>query len=103
MIRILARRLAEVAVFLLLITFISFLFARMAPGDPVLSILRVDDLSVSAEQVEQLREDMGFNKPLLVQYGEWLADFARLDFGNSYISNQPVMDMLRGGVQRHWN
>lgn len=98
MIRILARRLAEVAVFLLLITFISFLFARMAPGDPVLSILRVDDLSVSAEQVEQLREDMGFNKPLLVQYGEWLADFARLDFGNSYISNQPVMDMLRGGV-----
>lgn len=98
MIRIITRRLAEVAVFLLLITFVSFLFARMAPGDPVLSILRVDDLSVSAEQVEQLREDMGFNEPLLVQYGEWLADFARLDFGNSYISNQPVMDMLWSGV-----
>lgn len=98
MIRIITRRLVEVAVFLLLITFVSFLFARMAPGDPVLSILRVDDLSVSADQVEQLREDMGFNEPLLVQYGEWLADFIRLDFGNSYISNQPVMDMLRGGV-----
>jgi len=97
-IRIITRRLAEVAVFLLLITFVSFLFARMAPGDPVLSILRVDDLSVSAEQVEQLREDMGFNEPLLVQYGEWLVDFARLDFGNSYISNQPVMDMLWSGV-----
>lgn len=98
MIRIITRRLVEVAVFLLLITFVSFQFARMAPGDPVLSILRVDDLSVSADQVEQLREDMGFNEPLLVQYGEWLADFIRLDFGNSYISNQPVMDMLRGGV-----
>ncbi|MDE0584171.1 ABC transporter permease [Planococcus sp. A6] len=98
MIRIITRRLAEVAVFLLLITFVSFLFARMAPGDPVLSILRVDDLSVSAEQVEQLRADMGFNEPLLVQYGEWLVDFARLDFGNSYISNQPVMDMLWSGV-----
>lgn len=98
MFRILTRRLAEVAVFLLLITFVSFLFARMAPGDPVLSILRVDDLSVSTEQVEQLREDMGFNEPLLVQYGHWLADFARLDFGNSYISNQPVMDMLWSGV-----
>lgn len=98
MIRIITRRLAEVVVFLLLITFVSFLFARMAPGDPVLSILRVDDLSVSAEQVEQLREDMGFNEPLLVQYGEWLVDFARLDFGNSYISNQPVMEMLWNGV-----
>lgn len=98
MFRILARRLAEVAVFLLLITFVSFLFARMAPGDPVLSILKVDDLSVSNEQVEQLREDMGFNEPLLVQYGNWLADFVRLDFGNSYSSNQPVMDMLWSGV-----
>lgn len=98
MLRILTRRLAEVAVFLLLITFVSFLFARLAPGDPVLSILKVDDLSVSNEQVEQLREDMGFNEPLLVQYAHWLADFVRLDFGNSYSSNQPVMDMLWSGV-----
>lgn len=98
MLRILTRRLAEVAVFLLLITFVSFLFARLAPGDPVLSILKVDDLSVSNEQVEQLREDMGFNEPLMVQYAHWLADFVRLDFGNSYSSNQPVMDMLWSGV-----
>ncbi|MBT2583339.1 nickel ABC transporter permease [Planococcus sp. ISL-109] len=98
MIRIITRRLVEVAVFLLLITFVSFRFARLAPGDPVLSILKVDDLSVSNEQVEKLREDMGFNEPLFVQYGQWLADFVRLDFGNSYSSNQPVMDMLWSGV-----
>ncbi|TWT27061.1 nickel ABC transporter permease [Planomicrobium sp. CPCC 101110] len=98
MFRILSKRLFEVLVFLLIITFVSFLFARLAPGDPVLSILQVDDLSVTNEQIEELREDMGFNDPLLVQYGNWFLDFAKMDFGNSYITNQPVMEMIFSGV-----
>ncbi|MDQ0115592.1 nickel ABC transporter permease [Paenibacillus harenae] len=98
MLRILSRRFIEVAIFLLVITFVSFLFARLAPGDPVLSMLRVEDVSVTNEQVEALREQLGFNDPLLVQYGRWLADFARLDFGNSYITNQPVMEMILSGL-----
>lgn len=98
MTRIVSRRLLEVIIFLLVITFISFLFARLTPGDPVLSILRVDDVSVTNEQVEQLREEMGFNEPLLIQYSHWLSDFMRMDFGNSYITNQPVMEMLLNGL-----
>lgn len=95
MFRILFRRLIEVITFLLLITFLSFLFVRLAPGDPVLTILNVDELSVSQEQVEQLREDMGFNKPLLSQYGNWLMDFIRLDFGSSYVTGQPVIEIVK--------
>ncbi|WP_394120026.1 nickel ABC transporter permease [Planococcus donghaensis] len=98
MARILLTRFIEVAVFLLLVTFVGFLFARLAPGDPVLSILRVDDVSVTAAQVEELREDMGFNEPLLVQYGEWFINFVKLDFGESYLTNQPVLEMLVSGL-----
>ncbi|PSL40060.1 peptide/nickel transport system permease protein [Planomicrobium soli] len=98
MIQILSKRLIEVMVFLLIITFVSFLFARLAPGDPVLSMLQVDDLSVTTEQIEELREDMGFNDPLLVQYGNWFLDFVRMDFGNSYITRQPVMEMIFSGL-----
>lgn len=98
MLQILGRRLIEVVIFLLVITFISFLFVRLAPGDPVLSILRVDDVSVTNEQVEALREELGFNDSLLVQYGRWFADFVKLDFGNSYITNQPVMEMILRGL-----
>jgi peptide/nickel transport system permease protein len=83
---------------MLVITFVSFLFVRLAPGDPVLTILNVDELSVSQEQVEALREDMGFNKPLLVQYGYWLIDFIQLDFGTSYSTGQPVMEMILLGL-----
>ncbi|MCY9141948.1 nickel ABC transporter permease subunit NikB, partial [Peribacillus frigoritolerans] len=78
MFRILVRRFIEVAIFVLVITFISFLFVRLAPGDPVLSILQVDDVSVTNEQVNELREELGFNDPLFVQYGNWFADFIRL-------------------------
>lgn len=98
MIQIITRKFFEVLVFVLFITFVSFLFVRMAPGDPVLTILNVDELSVSQEQVEELREDMGFNKPLLVQYGLWLMNFIQFDFGLSYATGQPVLDMILMGL-----
>ncbi|XKG62394.1 ABC transporter permease [Mesobacillus maritimus] len=98
MIRIVIRKFLEVLLFLLVITFVSFLFVRLAPGDPVLTILNVDELTVSQEQVEALREDMGFNKPLLVQYGYWLIDFIQLDFGTSYSTGQPVMEIILLGL-----
>ncbi|SDW64071.1 nickel ABC transporter permease [Paenibacillus sp. PDC88] len=98
MLQILVRKFSEVLFFILFITFISFLFIRLAPGDPVLTILNVDELSVSQEQVETVREEMGFNEPLLVQYGQWLLNFIQLDFGNSYITGQPVMDVILTGV-----
>jgi len=94
MLRIIAGKFLEVFTFMLFLTFVSFLFVRLAPGDPVLTILNVDELSVSQEQVEQLREDMGFNKPLLAQYGLWLVKFIQLDLGTSYVTGQPVMEMF---------
>ncbi|MEC0332923.1 ABC transporter permease [Paenibacillus macerans] len=98
MIQILVRKFLEVLLFLLFITFVSFLFIRLAPGDPVLTILNVDELSVSQAQVETLRKEMGFNEPLLVQYGRWLLKFIQLEFGNSYMTGQPVMDVIFMGL-----
>ncbi|CAM3362968.1 MULTISPECIES: nickel ABC transporter permease [Saccharibacillus] len=94
MLRLLVRKFLEVFLFLLFIMFVSFLFIRLAPGDPVLTILNVDELSVSQEQVDDMREEMGFNDPLPIQFGKWLLDFVRLDFGTSYSTGQPVMQTL---------
>ncbi|WP_172194609.1 nickel ABC transporter permease [Saccharibacillus qingshengii] len=94
MFRLLVRKFLEVFLFLLFIMFVSFLFIRLAPGDPVLTILNVDELSVSQEQVDDMREEMGFNDPLPIQFGKWLLDFVQLDFGTSYSTGQPVMQML---------
>ncbi|WP_078549805.1 nickel ABC transporter permease [Litchfieldia alkalitelluris] len=98
MLKIVARKFFEVVLFVLFITFVSFSFVRLAPGDPVLTILNVDELAVSQEQIEALREDMGFNEPLLVQYGLWLLKFIQFDFGVSYVTGQPVLDMILIGL-----
>ncbi len=98
MLRIVIGKLVETAGFMLFITLISFLFIRLAPGDPVLTILNVDELSVSQEQVEALREELGFNKPLLLQYGIWLWNLVRLDFGQSLVTGQPVVQMISAGL-----
>ncbi|MDQ1005109.1 ABC-type dipeptide/oligopeptide/nickel transport system permease component [Neobacillus niacini] len=59
MLRIIARKFLEVLIFMVFLTFISFLFVRIAPGDPVLTILNVDELSVSQEQVEKIERRHG--------------------------------------------
>ncbi|AIQ52499.1 nickel ABC transporter permease [Paenibacillus sp. FSL R7-0331] len=98
MLRLITRKFLEVVLFVLFITFISFLFIRLAPGDPALTILNVDELSVSQEQIEALREEMGFNDPLIVQYGQWLARFVRLDFGNSYATGEPAVRLIASSL-----
>lgn len=94
MIRIVLKKFLEVVFFIVLITFISFSFLRIGPLDPVFVILNVDEVSVSQDQIEKVREEMGFNDPLLVQYGEWMLDFIRFDFGESYSTGQPVLEMI---------
>ncbi len=84
--------------FLMAISFVSFLFIRVAPGDPVLSMLKIDELSVSKDQIEEMREELGFNDPLPIQYGAWLLKMATLNFGHSYMTGQPVMELIVGNL-----
>lgn len=88
------KRLFELLLFLLFLSFISFVFMKAAPGDPVRYILNIDDVSISDEQIEELREELGFTKPLYIQYWNWLLRFFQLDLGHSYMTNQPVIHEL---------
>lgn len=88
------KRLLELLLFLLFLSFVSFVFMKAAPGDPVRYILNIDDVTISDEQIEELREDLGFNKPIHIQYWNWLMRFFQLDLGHSYMTNQPVLHEL---------
>ncbi|MBY6038407.1 ABC transporter permease [Fictibacillus nanhaiensis] len=87
-------RLMELVLFILLLSFISFAFMKLAPGDPVRYILNIDDVAVSEERINELREELGFNDPLVIQYGKWLLQFIKLDLGNSHMTKQPVIEEL---------
>ncbi|SLK21013.1 MULTISPECIES: nickel ABC transporter permease [unclassified Paenibacillus] len=90
----LLKRSIEFILFILLLSFISFVFVKMAPGDAVREMLRSDDVAITSSQIEEQREALGLNDPVLVQYGQWLGRLVRLDLGTSYMTNRPVTEEL---------
>lgn len=76
--RLLIRQAGEAFLFLFLMTFGSFALVRLLPGDPVLTLLNVDELSATPEQIQDVRENLGFDKPLYTQYTDWLISVNRL-------------------------
>jgi len=73
-----------------------FLLMRLLPGDVALYILGSGESSdVNKQALEQIRQDLGLDQPLIVQYGKWLWGAMRLDFGNSYWTRQPVIEELQ--------
>ena len=71
---------------------VVFLLLRVMPGDPVSAML--GGKNVSAEVIEEYREKLGFNRPLYVQYAQYLGGVVRGDFGESTRTGKPVLQEL---------
>ena len=90
MLKYLASRLAYSVVLLLGVLFIVFILLHIT-GDPVsLMVSR----QASPEEIENLRQELGFNRPLLVQFWDFLVNALQGDFGNSFRYRQPAMELV---------
>jgi peptide/nickel transport system permease protein len=78
---------------LLLVTFVTFMATSLLPGDPVNALIPIE-AQQDREFVEQVREEWGFNDPILVRYGRWLGDAVRGDLGDSYVTGRPIIDEI---------
>ncbi len=78
----------------LLVTIIVFVVMRLIPGDPALAILSADDAVYTQEELAQLRAELGTDRPIVVQYAEWMGGLFKGDFGTSYWWGGPVMERL---------
>jgi peptide/nickel transport system permease protein len=87
-----ARRFAQLVPIILIIVIVNFLLIRLAPGDPIAYI--IGDAPVPEEQVTELRRQLGLDQPLLHQLLIYLGALARGDFGYSFISRAPVLDII---------
>lgn len=87
-------RLLQMLVVLLGISFLTFLLTYMAPGDPVRTMFAATGVIPSEEVMNEVRESMGLNDPFLVQYGRWLGNCLRGNFGESYAYGKPVVTLL---------
>lgn len=76
------------------ISFVVFLLIHIAPSDPASVKMSVGTGRVSTDALARMREEMGLNQPLLVQYGNWLLKFLQGDFGKSLISDIPTKNLM---------
>ena len=87
-------RLAHIFLVLLGVSFLSFLLMYVSPGDPVRAMYAVSGSIPSEEVLEQIREELGLNDPFFIQYGNWISNCLRGDFGTSYSKGEAVATLL---------
>ena len=84
------RRLLQLIPILLAITFLSYGMMRIAGSDVVEQKMENTGETVSQEIIDAAREELGLDKPFVVQYFTWLGNLLRGDMGTSYVSNKSV-------------
>jgi len=86
------RRILALIPILLGVSILVFLLIRLIPGDPVTVMLGE---KARREDIERVREEMGFNRPIYVQYVEWAERAVRGDLGKSIFNRTQVADELK--------
>ncbi len=87
------RRTLQAIPLLLLISMVVFALIQATPGGPLARF--ENDPTISAEDLQIMRDRLGLDDPIPVRYARWLQSVASGDLGNSYLTNQPVLEMIR--------
>ncbi len=90
--RYIGQRLAVAITVLWGVATLVFVILRLLPGDP--AALMLSEAGASAEAIAQLRADLGLDKPLIIQYGQYLANLAQGDLGTSLFAHRPVATVI---------
>jgi dipeptide transport system permease protein len=92
MLQLVLKRLALAVPSLIGVVIVTFLLTRALPGDPAAYFAGP---AATKEAVEQVRAKLGLDQPLPVQFGRYVGDLARGDFGTSLTTGQPVLTEIR--------
>jgi peptide/nickel transport system permease protein len=91
----LVKRIIQLIPILILASVVIFTIMHMIPGDPAQVYAGPD---ATPDALEAIRKDMGLDQPLFIQYFLWLKHVLLLDFGVSYTSKYPVIQLIRQKV-----
>ncbi|WP_370569602.1 nickel ABC transporter permease [Sporosarcina sp. BP05] len=94
MLSLVRKRLLQLVIVVFILSIFTFGLMKLAPGDPVMSILNADEMMVTEANQANLRSDLGFDQPVYVQYGKWMHGLLKLDLGTSYMSGKPVWNEM---------
>jgi peptide/nickel transport system permease protein len=89
-VQLILRRLVQLAVVLLIVSFFAFCLVRILPGDPTKTII---PFGTDAQRA-QLKKDLGLDEPFFTQYVNYLGNVVQGDFGHQYSTNTPVSELI---------
>ena len=92
MLRYILKRLGQTLIVIFVVTILAFMLVRLAPGNPAKLMLPE---TATEEEVHQLEERLGLDKPLYVQYWMYLSGLLQGDLGTSFSYNLPVVELIR--------
>jgi peptide/nickel transport system permease protein len=95
--RYFVQRVLQLIPVLILVSIAVFLIIRIIPGDPVLVMLGIDPeerARISEEQYEVLKHQLGFDRPIYVQYVNWVSKIVQGDMGLSLRSRRPIFEVI---------
>ncbi|OMF11412.1 nickel ABC transporter permease subunit NikB [Paenibacillus amylolyticus] len=80
---------------LIIISFITFVLINLSPLDPAVVVLQAQEVpQITEELIAQTNKALGFDQPFMIQYVNWILAVVQLDFGNSYVSGEPVWSLM---------
>ena len=91
MLAYITKRLLSLIPVLAVVTIAIFLIIHITPGNPAAAILGME---ASEEEIQQLNQDLGLDRPILEQYTSWVANVFKGDLGDSIFMNQPVSEAI---------
>ncbi|MGN7478170.1 nickel ABC transporter permease [Solibacillus silvestris] len=90
--RFILRRIVEIIPILIVVSIVTFLFIHLIPGDPARLVAGKD---ATLEEVENVRRDLGLNKPIVAQYFDYMKNMVTGNLGTSLTTGLPVIDMFK--------
>lgn len=89
--RLIIKRVLQTIPMLIAVSIVSFLLIKLAPGDPVQAYITPE---MGPADIERIRQNMGLNDPIHIQYIRWVKNMLKGDLGYSLVNHRPVVTQI---------
>ena len=92
--KLIVSRILQIIPILLVVTILAFVLSNASAGDVATVTLQSRGMQITEESLAAIREELGLNAPIYLQYWNWLKNAVRFDFGNSFQTGRPVSEEI---------
>ncbi|MEI3072166.1 MAG: hypothetical protein V8T47_06685 [Oscillospiraceae bacterium] len=101
--KLIVSRILQIIPILLVVTILAFVLSNASAGDVATVTLQSRGMQITEESLAAIREELGLNALIYLQYWNWLKNAVRFDFGNSFRQDAQFRKKFSPAFRLHWN